>query len=273
MIFDATPCTLGEGPLWHPERQELLWFDILGKRLHRVGQHWDFDVYVSAAGWIDHDRLLMASQTALTVFDLTTGTATHVADLETDNPVTRSNDGRADPFGGFWIGTMGINAEPGAGSIYRYYRGEVRRLYSDLTVTNAICFTPDGSAACFTDTESQIIQKVALDDHGWPKGDPAPFIDLTGTDLRPDGAVFDAAGNLWNAQWGAARVAAYDKDGQLMATVPVGGQQSSCPAFGGPDLTTLYCTTAAVGLTGPDEGKTFVAQTQTKGQAEHCVIL
>ena len=273
MIFDATPCTLGEGPLWHPERDELLWFDILGRRLHRKGQHWDFDEYVSAAGWIDRDRLLMATQTRLQVFNLTTGTAQHVIDLEADNPKTRSNDGRADPQGGFWIGTMGIDAEPGAGAIYRYYKGELRKLVPDIQISNAICFAPDGETAFYTDTNTQLIMATRLDGEGWPKGDPWVHIDLTGTPFRPDGAVVDVNGNLFSAQWGVGRVAVYDPHGTFIEAFETPAVQSSCPAFGGADLTTLYCTSAATGQDGADDGKTFAFPTCYTGQREHRVIL
>ena len=98
MIFDDTQCQLGEGPLWHPLRKQLFWFDILGKRLHTKGKHWDFDTYVSAAGWIDHDTLIVASANALFHFDITAEQSTHLCDLEADNAVTRSNDGRAEPL-------------------------------------------------------------------------------------------------------------------------------------------------------------------------------
>ncbi|MGJ8621324.1 MAG: SMP-30/gluconolactonase/LRE family protein [Yoonia sp.] len=273
MIYDETQCQLGEGPLWHPLRQQLFWFDILGHRLHTKGQHWQFDTYVSAAGWVDANTLLVASAAALLRFDITDGQHQVICPLEADNPVTRSNDGRADPQGGFWIGTMGIKAEDGAGAIYRYYKGELRQLFAPITISNAICFAPDGKTAYFTDTPTQQIMRVALDADGWPVGDPVLHIDLQGTDFRPDGAVVDAAGNLWNAQWGAARVAGYDPDGKFIASVSFSGRQTSCPAFGGPDLSTLYCTSAAEGLDGADDGKTFVAQTNYTGQAEHRVIL
>jgi len=110
-VFDDRACVLGEGPLWHPERQQLFWFDIMaGHLLTKVdgeAQSWAFDELVSAAGWIDHDRLLIASETALYSFDLTTEEQEYIQPLEIGNTVTRSNDGRADPWGGFWIGTMG----------------------------------------------------------------------------------------------------------------------------------------------------------------------
>jgi sugar lactone lactonase YvrE len=274
MIFDDTRCALGEGPLWHPGRAELFWFDILGKRLHRKGQSWGFATYVSAAGWVDDDTLLVASATALSRFTISTGMSALVTPLEAENPVTRSNDGRADPQGGFWIGTMGINAEPGAGSIWRYYKGELRRLYPDITISNAICFAPDGQTAYFTDTPTQKIMKVTLDKDGWPAGTPTLHIDLTGTDFRPDGAVVDAAGNLWNAQWGTARVAGYDPSGKFITAYGFPAAQTTCPAFGGPDLKTLYCTSAADGLTPDDvQGRTYAIPTQYSGNTEHRVLL
>jgi sugar lactone lactonase YvrE len=279
MIYDDTPCLLGEGPLWHPERGQLFWFDVYARTLRTKGAHWRFERLVTAAGWIDRDHLLIASDIGLTRFNLATGASDRVADLDADNPVTRSNDGRADPQGGFWIGTMGKAAETGAGAIWRYYRGEVRCLFPNISIPNAICFAPDGTTAYFTDTVTQVIHRVRLDGQGWPVGAPEPHIDLRGTDLWPDGAVVAADGTLWNAQWGAARVAVYDSAGTDIAAHPLPAAQTSCPAFGGPDMTTLHCTSAAAGLAqdhlaaNPLSGMTFALATTTKGQAEHRVIL
>ena len=273
MIYDDNICTLGEGAHWHPERNQFFWFDILGKRLHTKGKSWGFSGYVSAAGWVDHDTLLIASQTALHKFDIETGTSTLVMPLEAGNPITRSNDGRADPYGGFWIGTMGIKLEAKAGAVYRYYKGELRQLYADLTVPNSISFTPDGGHAYFSNTPEHKVYKVALDNEGWPKGEPEVFLDLSAEALLPDGAVVDADGNFWNAQWGSARVAQYSPAGELIQTVAFGGQQTSCPAFGGEGLHTLFVTTAAEGLEGDAEGKVYYAETTATGQREHKVIL
>lgn len=275
MIYDDTVCKLGEGPLWHSQRQELYWFDILGKRLHRKGHHWQFDRHVSAAGWVDESTLLIASDRDLFRFDLDSGTETHLVPLEADNPATRSNDGRADPQGGFWIGTMGLNAEDGAGAIYRFHKGELRKIFAPMQITNAICFAPEGDTAYFTDTNTQIIKAVTLDADGWPEGEPRVHIDLTGTDFRPDGAVVDESGHLWSAQWGVGRVARYDSDGAEIEAIDLPASQTSCPAFGGPDLSTLYVTSASVGLgkDAQEDGKVFEIETQTKGQREHRVIL
>ncbi len=283
-MFDDRPCKLGEGPLWHPLRDQLFWFDIEGRRLmtrDSAGpQEWPLDEMTSAAGWVDQDRLLVASETALWVRDIQSGAMDRITALEADNPMTRSNDGRADPWGGFWIGTMGKAQEPGAGSIWRYYRGEMRRLFPGITITNAISFTPDRRFAQFADTAIGRVWRVALDPlHGWPKGEPALFIDFAGSGLNPDGAVCDAAGNLWIAQWGAGRVACHGPDGAFLGAAAVGGRNASCPAFGGPGFADLYVTTALEGLSPgvvaaePGNGCTFVVPGAGQGAAEYQVVL
>ncbi len=280
MIFDDTPCTLGEGVLWHADRNALIWFDILSRRMYLkpmdgTRQHWDFQDHVSAAGIVDADRILVASARALSVMDLRDGSTTLLAPLEADDPLTRSNDGRADPQGGFWIGTMGLNAEPKAGTIWRFWRGELRPLFPGITITNAICFSPNGEHACFTDTDVGVIHRVRLDRDGWPLGEPEAFIDLRPEGLSPDGAVIDAEGGLWSAQWGAGRVARYDRDGQFDRAINLPASQISCPAFGGSDLETLFATSARDGLTSPgaQDGCTFAIDAGVAGQPEHRVLL
>ncbi|WP_319497744.1 SMP-30/gluconolactonase/LRE family protein [uncultured Cohaesibacter sp.] len=282
-LFDDRLCSLGEGPLWHPLRKQLFWFDIMGKALlTRVGdrtQQWDFDDYVSAGGWVDHDRILIASSTCLFVFNLETGEQQRLCDLEEDMPGNRSNDGRADPYGGFWIGTMGLKTEQGAGSFYRYYRGELRKLYGDISVSNGTCFSVDGKSAFFTDTRSRLMHRVALDKDGWPVGDPEVYLDFRRENINIDGAVCDTNGMIWIAHWGIHAVRAYASDGSILheETYPV--SRVSCPAFGGEDLRTLFVTTARSGASQeelkqqPLAGATFATELDFVGQAEHQVIL
>ena len=283
-IHDDRPCELGEGPLWHPARRQLFWFDIIGKRLmtreNGEPREWRFDEHVSAAGWVDRSTLLIASETGLWRFSLSSGEKQLVTPLEADNPMTRSNDGRADPWGGFWIGTMGKNAEPGAGAIYRFWKGELRQLVPDVTISNAICFAPDKSCAYYTDTKTKQIMRWGLNpESGWPEDTAQVFLDLNANGLSPDGAVVDTQGNIWIAQWGAARVATYDPAGQFLQAVEFEARHTSCPAFGGNDLTTLYCTSARQGLdaktleTEPTNGMIFAAANAGQGHPEPRVLL
>ncbi len=278
-VFDDRACQLGEGPLWHPERGQLFWFDIMGRKLMTPGQEWAFPHHVSAAGWVDRDTLLIASKVGLHRFDLTSGATEDLLPLEAEDTRTRSNDGRADPQGGFWIGTMGKNAEPDLGAIYRYYRGELRQLFAPITISNSICFAPDGPTAYFSDTVTGKVMRTHLDDKGWPRGAPEVHLDLRSEGLNPDGAVVDARGNLWLAEWGAFRVSCYGPDGDRRASVAFPAAHTSCPAFGGEDMTTLFCTSALQGVSladraaHPMSGMTFAAKVDAKGQLEHRVIL
>jgi sugar lactone lactonase YvrE len=280
--FDDRACILGEGPLWHPGRGQLFWFDIMGRRLlTRSGDgsnQWQFDRHVSAAGWIDRDTLLIASETDLFRFDLSTGEERRVLPLEDRNPATRSNDGRADPFGGFWIGTMGKHAEEGAGALYRYFRGEIVQLRDGITIPNATCFSPDGRIAYFADTARHLVWCIPLDAEGWPDGEWEIWLDHRDSDINPDGAVVDAAGRFWCAEWGGARVACYDADGRIVDEIALDVPQPTCPAFGGDDLSTLYVTSARQGLPSdamdeaPRSGMTLAARVGVRGQAEHRVV-
>ncbi len=283
-IYDDTQCELGEGPLWHPEREQLYWFDIVGKRLltreNGEARQWQFADHVSAAGWRSKDELLIASEKELFLFNVETERAENICPLDADNPATRSNDGRADPWGGFWIGTMGKGAEPSLGAIYRFYQGDLRKLHAPISIPNAICFAPDRSAAYFTDTPTNIVQRQPLDpETGWPSGAAVPWLDLNADGLAPDGAVTDAAGNVWIAHWGAGKVSAYAPDATPVRSVAVPGRHATCPAFGGDDLTTLFCTSARQGIaksifnSTTENGMTFVAQGIAKGRPEPRVAL
>ena len=279
-VFDNRQCSLGEGPLWHPERRQLFWFDINNKKmLSRSDEEihaWQFGQHVSAAGWINRDELLIASEIELFRFNVETSDRQHLCDLEAEEPETRSNDGRADPWGGFWIGTMGKQAEPEAGAIYRYYQGALEVLFQDITIPNAICFSPDRKYAYYTDTPTRLIMRQDLKADGWPTGAAEVFVDLNDEGTNPDGAVVDAEGCLWVAQWGASRMARYSPRGTLLSTVGLDAQQVTCPAFGGPSFSTLFASSSYEGMTNPNEaqGRTYSVQLgNISGQPEHRVIV
>ena len=273
-LFDDRLCALGEGPLWHPERAELFWFDILGRKLLSKRREWSFDTAHSAAAWIDEDRLLVASEHGLSMLDVVSGAREHVCTIEADNAATRSNDGRADPHGGFWIGTMGWNAEIGVGSIYRYYRGELRRLYGRITISNSICFSPDGGLAYFADTKTSTIQRVRLDSAGWPTGAPEAFArDATGC----DGAICDGEGYVWSARWGEGRIVRLTPEGMVDHVEHVPAPQVTCPALTPEGV--LYATSAHEGMdatartSAPLSGATFQICSGVPGRSEPKVIL
>lgn len=272
---------LGEGPLWAGNR--LFWFDILGKRLHAAAPEgptrtWQFDEHFSAAGRIA-GGLILASETALWRFDPETGTRKHLIALEADRPETRSNDGRADRQGGFWIGTMGKTDHVAAnGALYRYHRGELRRLRTGVAIPNAICFAPDGRRGYFADTVQDRIFTWTLDAEGWPETEPEVFFDFAGITGGPDGAVVDSEGALWVALWGGSRVLRIQSNGVPGAELAMPASRITCPAFGA-DPRRLYVTSAWTGLdeagraAEPHAGQVFVADVGVPGLPEPIVTL
>ncbi len=284
MIHDATPCTLGEGALWHPTRRQFFWFDILGQKLmthDRDGlRTWRFPEMVSAAGWVSEDVMIMSGERDIFLFDLETEEIEVLCEFEADKPGNRPNDGRADRQGGFWVSTMAQGGDmAGKGAIYRWYKGELRKLFPDITIPNSICFTPDGSHAYYSDNATPYVMKVALDAEGWPTGPSTVFIDHTADGFAADGSVVDADGNFVCAEWGGARVAVYSPAGQLLQTYPFPALHTSCSCIGGLDMATLYCTSARAGMSDeglaayPDAGKTFAAPYAGRGLPEPRVLL
>jgi sugar lactone lactonase YvrE len=284
IAVDDRRCWLGEGPIWHPQRAQMFWFDILNDTLMtRDGdtpREGGFDANASAAGWVDRDTFLVATANGLETLNVETGAHTPIAQVENDNLGTRSNDGRADPYGGFWFGTM---AHPGVnqtGAIYRYYRGEVRTLFPQIAIPNATCFSPDGTRAYFADTPDLQVMTVRLDEtHGWPVGDPEVFLDFSAQGALPDGAVVDAAGNIWIAFYNGAEIAAFDPNGTKLHSIAIPAKKSTCPAFGGADLTDLYCTSCYRDVDDaeladyPQSGRLVMQSGFGPGQPEHQVIL
>jgi sugar lactone lactonase YvrE len=172
---------LGEGPTYDPHTDTAWWFDILGRKLveHRFADagtfgH-DLPFLASALARIDGDRQLLMTETGLYIREVATGRLTMHREIEAEDNTTRSNDARPHQSGAYWVSTMGKAGEDGKGSIYWYRRGEVRRLFGNLSIPNAICFSPSGDRAYFTDTPTRQLLTVELD--------------KTGTSSSPAGAV------------------------------------------------------------------------------------
>lgn len=238
-IISDIACELGEGVTYDPQGDVLWWFDILGRKLleKRLGaggpaRVQELPFMASVIARIDARRQLVAAEEGLFVRDGESGIFQLHTPLERDKPGNRSNDGRVHPCGALWIGTMGKKAEKGAGSIYWFGKGELRTLYTDLTIPNSICFAPDGRTAFFVDTADGVLMRVACDPAtGLPKGEPEPFHDGRGREGGCDGSIVDADGVLWNARWGGGALEAFAPDGSLLRSIALPVRQPSCPAF------------------------------------------
>ena len=279
-IFDKFKCHLGEGPIWHSEIESLIWFDILEKKMFSKNffndelKVYNFNEFVSSAGIIDKENLLINSEKGLKKFNLNKNTLEDFIFLEAENELTRSNDGRVDTYGGYWISTMGKRHERNLGSIYRYYNGEIKKLFSGLSIPNSICFSPCGKLAYFADTIENKILRVNLDSSGWPKGKEEIFLNFSDRKLKPDGSIVDSEGCIWNAQWGSSNVSKYDKNGHLLETINLQVPLVTCPVIGGKNKCTLFVTTAREGMNKnqlkifPDSGCVFMKIIDSFAQKE-----
>jgi sugar lactone lactonase len=284
-VLSAERCHLGEGPTYDVTTDTAWWFDILEARLfeahlgsgqvciHQLGR------MASALARIDAERQLIAAEDGLYIRSITDGALTLYCPLEAENARTRSNDARVHPSGTFWIGTMGRRAEAGAGAIYALHRGELSQLFAQITIPNAICFSPDGALGYFADTRKNELYRVALDaETGLPRGAPETLLTHRGIG-GIDGAVVDADGLIWNARWGGGCIDVYNPQGEHMRSLLVPARQSSCPAFVGPDLSRLLVTSAWQGMdesaraADPEHGRTFLMQAAARGRAEPDVKL
>lgn len=284
--LNVPACVLGEGPTYDPHTGTAWWFDILGRKLFEyelaagsVKIH-DLPVMGSVLARVDDGRQVVATEIGLHLRHVATGELELITPIEADNAATRSNDGRVHPCGALWYGTMGKEAEKHAGAIYHVARGKVTTLFADITIPNAICFSPDGTIAYFTDTMSGKLMRVAIDPAtALPTGSPEVFFDHRGGDGGIDGAVCDRNGMLWNARWGAGCIDGYSADGERVISLKVPASQSSCPAFVGPDADRLLVTSAREGLSAealaadPEAGSTFLLDHPVKGRFEPDYIL
>ena len=285
-ILSEWHCHLGEGCTYDPATDTAWWFDIIERTLFQadlasgaVTAH-ALPLMTSVLAFIDDQRQLLAAENGLYVRDIANGRLTLHTPPEADNAATRSNDGRVHPCGALWIGTMGRRGEKGAGAIYRFYGGELLRLYANVTIPNAICFSPDGATAYFTDGREAILHRVAVDPaNAMPTSDPETLYDHRGGAGSLDGAVVDAEGLIWNARWGGSCIDVYTPEGERVRTIRVPATQPSCPAFVGRHFDRLLVTTAWEGIdeparaADPHHGRTFILDVGARGRAEPRVRL
>jgi sugar lactone lactonase YvrE len=273
-------CQLGEGPTYDPASGKAFWFDIRGQKLHELhlasmakAVH-DLPFMGSVLAVVDADRQLLVSDNGLFIRHVADGRLAPFLTLE-DKAQNRSNDGRVHPSGALWASTMGRSAEKHSGAIYHVAGERVTKLFSNVTIPNSICFSPDGSVGYFVDSSVNQLMRVALDPKtGLPAGEAQVLSDQSGAPGDVDGSVCDAEGLIWNARWGEGAVDVYRPDGTKIARHLVPASQSSCPAFIGEKADRLLVTSAwqdlgdAARRADPQAGQTFELGVAVKGRFE-----
>ena len=279
-IWSGEILSLGEGPLTHHLRGSLIWVDINRARIYERG--WDddttretvLDVLPSAAGIVDKQTIILATEGDMRTVNLDTG-AHEILNTFPHDDGMRANDGRVHPSGAFWIGTMAKDGGGRPGGIYRLFEGELSLMIDGIATPNSICFAADGSFAYYTDTATMSIMKVPTNPKtGEITGTSSVFVKVDDVRGGPDGSVTDADGNLWNARWGGSSIDVYSPAGERIHAYNVPVKQPTCPSFVGPDLDRIVTTSASVGLSDPDpvhDGATIELHVPVKGRPEPIV--
>jgi D-xylonolactonase len=272
---------LGEGTLWSVREQALYWVDILGKQLHRCRADgserasWRFDEEISAlAERRNEPGLIVTLRRGFALFDPNNAAPPQVLHQPADEPASnRFNDGKCDAHGRFWGGTMDFDCIAPSGAFYAYGAdGRCARHELGFAVTNGPAWSLDGRTMFINDTVNGQVFAWDFEPDGGTLAQRRLWLRFAPDDGLPDGMTLDAHGRLWIAHWGGRCVTAHDvTDARELQRIELPVSQVTNVAFGGPDLRTLFISSACVGLsaqqlqTEPLAGGLFALEMQTPG--------
>ncbi|KAI2806338.1 hypothetical protein BLOT_008293 [Blomia tropicalis] len=263
--IDQSPVSdLGEGPHWDKSVSSLYYVDAFVGDVHRYetkeGKHSRINlgdlvtIVIPIEGQPDHVIVSLRNK----IVDLNWSNKTHtvLAEVSPDlNGKERFNDGKIDPFGRLWIGTV-LHDDSGAivpygGSLYKLSNNKFEKMSSNFTISNGMAWNHNRTQMYFNDSEDR---KTYVFDFNLTDGtilnkrvllDYSQFSNLYGREEYPDGMAIDVDDNIWIALYGGARVIHIDprQNGKLLHSVPVPAPQTTSLAFGGKDFSKLYVTT------------------------------
>lgn len=251
-------CELGEGPHWDPARGVLLFVDINGGVVHQLDPVTGDDAVLPVAPYVSlvvpvdgsADRVCAVKGDVVTL--AATGAVGERRVVEAGKPGNRINDGKADPAGRLWCGSMALSWAPGESALYRVDAGGVHTAVADVTLSNGLDWDADRGRMYYIDSPEQRIDVFRYDVATGEIADRQPFAEIDPTDGLPDGMTVDADGCVWVALFGGGVLRRYDPDGTLMTVVELPVRHPTSIAFGGPDLATMFVTTSRHKLT-PEE--------------------
>ena len=283
----AEPALLGEGPVWHAAEQALWYCDISGHRLHRfvpatgVRSHWDFHTDIGSATPCRDGRFLVALRDGLWRFDPVLDERVRLVAAPYDTTHQRFNDGKCDPAGRFWVGSIDEPRRPGHAGLWCYDGGALTQRQSGITISNGLAWSPDGRTMYWTDTAAHIVWAFDFEPASgamagqrvFARFSPKPASGVAGYGGRPDGAAVDLEGCYWVAMYEGGRVLRLAPSGETIAEVRMPARCPTMPCFGDVDLKTIYVTSASRERPAdelaefPHPGCTFAFRVDTPGVA------
>jgi len=268
---------LGEGPVWDDRSQDLYWVDIKKPAIHRLnpstGQQktWHMPEPVGCISLRESGNLVAGFKSGFHFVNLDSGARSTIVNPEPDRPGNRFNDGKCDALGRLWAGTMDDSEKEPSGAMYRLNPDlSWHRLDTGYTVFNGPAFSRDGKTVFHTDSALRTVYASRIHSDGSIR-DKRPFIQLRESEGYPDGMTVDADDCIWLAHWDGWRITRYSPQGEVVTRLDLPAARITSCAFGGPDLSLLFITSASIGLNErqlaeqPLAGGVFQVETHTRG--------
>lgn len=275
-VVVACGCTLGESALWDHRTGTILWVDIKAPAIWRHSPADSRTTCLPLAetvGFValtaDPGTVIAGLKSGLARLRLEDGAVERLPGGALDDPSQRINDGTAGPYGSVYFGTMDEAEQQPSGGLFRWQGGVSRGFFPGIVVPNGPAIDAERRLLYSVDSQGGLIHVHDLDAAGDP-GPPRILIRFEPGWGHPDGLTIDAAGHLWSCHWGGSRITRFTPEGQVERILPVPTAQVTKCAFGGPDLTRLYITTAAIGRDphlDPMAGHLFAVETGIPGRA------
>jgi len=248
---------LGEGALWDYNRKRLLFIDIEKHLLYLFDPAADELKSIDVGQRIgtvvpkQDGRLLLALEKTVTILDPDTEMLETVLEVERDLLHNRFNDGKCDPAGRLWVGTMAMDASEGTAGLYRIDGDyKIKQILRGVTISNGIAWSLDHTRTYYIDTPTRKIDCLDYDIHSGDADNRKTIIDIPPEMGYPDGMTIDTRGWLWIAMFGGAAITCWDPDeGRLIGSYSVPANNVTSCAFGGDSLDDLYITTARIQMT------------------------
>lgn len=248
--------TLGEGTIWHPEENRLYWVDIEGQKLHIYDPETRRDIEFATSQRIGTvvpvtgGGVLLALQDGIYFFDTSTNSF-HFINNPLPEKTIRFNDGKCDPSGRFWVGSMHLSQITGAASLYRMDADtSVHEVLREVTVSNGIVWTSDKKTMYYIDSPLRRIDAFDYDNTSGAINNRRIVATIPNGLGDPDGMAIDIEGKLWVALWGGFCVGRFDPlSGKLLQKIEVPAPHVASCAFGGKNLDVLFISTAREGMT------------------------
>ncbi len=279
LLVDAR-AVVGEGPIWDSRSNVLWWIDVERGALHRYdttnGSNTTTDLGQRVGAVVPRQSggLMVAAEHGFIAVDPESGNQQPMVDPEADRSENRFNDGKCDPRGRFWAGTMEIaEHDMTKGSLYCLHADHsVTKHVAGIGVSNGIVWTSDRRTMYYIDSPTRRIDAFDYDDETGRIDNRRVALELPDGMGYPDGMAIDSDDRLWVALWGGWGVICFDpRKGELRGKIPVPSEQVSACAFGGTNLDRLFITTARRGIEGerladqPHAGGLFVADVGIQG--------